>query len=252
MSHPLVAVTACIKRIDGHPFHAVGDKYLRAVWEAAGCTPLVVPAIADSHEARELARRFDGLMLTGSPSNVHPARYGVEPHEKAEPYDPERDAVTFALIAAAIEEGVPLIAICRGFQELNAALGGTLHARVHEVEGRRDHRRPRVDDLDVAYGPNHPVRLARGGALARLLGAEEIVVNSLHSQGIDRVSDRLEVEAVAPDGTPEAVSVKGARTFAMGFQWHPEYKALANPISVKIFRAFGQAAEERARSKVAV
>ena len=245
-SKPVIGVPACIKQIDGMPFHSVQDKYLRAVVEAAGCLPLVIPAYGDETEPARLIGMIDGLMLTGSPSNVHPAHYGRDPHPEAEPHDEERDSTTLPLIGLALESGLPLFAICRGFQELNVALGGTLDARVHELPGRRDHRRPEHADLDVQYGPVHPAHLTPDGVFARLLGTTEITVNSLHNQGLDRVAESLAVEAVADDGTVEAVSVKGARGFALGVQWHPEYKAMENPVSARLFAAFGDAARAHA------
>ncbi len=246
---PLIGVPACIKEISDHSFHAVGDKYLRAVSEAAGSIPLVIPALGNGVDLRALVARLDGLLLSGSPSNVHPTHYGTEPSLEAEPHDEERDATTLPLIRLAIEEAVPLFAICRGMQELNVALGGTLHARVHELPGRMDHRRPKHDDPDVQYGPRHAIALTPGGAIEALAGAHEITVNSLHGQALDRVADRLTVEAVAPDGTIEAVSVKGARAFALGVQWHPEYKALDDSFSTRLFSAFGEAATARVRSR---
>ncbi len=243
---PLIAVSACVKSVGGHPAHAVGEKYLTAVSVGAGGTPVIVPALGDALDIGALLRRVDGLVLTGSLSNVHPTRYGAEPHPAAEPYDEARDATTFPLIEAALEEGVPLLAICRGFQELNVALGGSLHAEVHRVPGRDDHRAPQEDDLDLRYGPRHPVRFLSGGAFERIAGASEVWVNSLHRQGIDRLAPRLTAEGLAPDGTVEAVRVEGAPGFALGVQWHPEYKAAGNPFSMKLYRAFGEAARRRA------
>ena len=241
MKRPLVGVTADFRTYDKAPYHVVGDKYLRAVWEAADCTPLVIPAMAESQEATALLDSVDGLMFTGSPSNVHPTRYGHTPSEHYEPYDEARDAMTFALIERALEMAIPSLFVCRGFQELNAALGGTLHAQVHAVEGRIDHRMPKHDDPDVRYGPRHGMRFTPGGHFAEIAGSTEIEVNSLHGQGIDRPAPGLEVEGLAPDGTPEAVSVTGAKAFALGVQWHPEYKPLENEFSTRLFRAFSEA-----------
>ncbi len=246
---PLIGVPACVKEINGNPFHAVGDRYLRAIVKATEGIPLVIPAFGEVFDLPDLVDRLDGLMLTGSPSNVYPTHYGTEPHPKAEPHDLERDATTLPLIRHAIEAGLPLLAICRGIQELNVALGGTLHARVHELPEHMDHRRPRHEDLDVQYGPNHDVMLTPGGEMARLVGAERITVNSLHNQAIDRVAADLVVEAVAPDGIVEAVSVKNATNFALGVQWHPEYRVLENPVSLRLFDAFGAAARARAQAR---
>jgi len=242
-------VTADRRDVGGIPYHIVGDKYARAVWESARCTPLLIPAMADSHDPLHLIDALDGIFFTGSPSNVHPARYGVAPTQAHEPYDPARDSTTFPLIQASLDAGLPALFVCRGFQELNVALGGTLHAKVHEVEGRADHRRPKHDDVDVQYGPNHTIKIAQGGFVADLTGATEVTVNSLHNQALDKVSDRLIVEAVAPDGTPEAVVVKGAKGFAVGVQWHPEYDAIESAVSNRIFEAFGDAVRQHASAR---
>ena len=241
MRRPLVGVTADLRTYNNSLMHTVGDKYARAVWEASACTPIIIPAMAESQEVADLLDSLDGLLFTGSPSNVHPTRYGQEAHEKAEPYDEHRDAMTLPLIDAALEKGLPSLFVCRGFQELNVALGGTLHPRLHEVEGRLDHRMPKVDDPDVRYGPRHAMHFSPGGHFARIAGATEIEVNSLHGQGIDAPAAGLEIEGQAPDGTAEAVSVKGARRFALGVQWHPEYKPLENDFSTRLFRAFSEA-----------
>ncbi len=246
---PLIGVPADVKPIDGAPFHAVGDKYLRAISEVSEAVPLVVPAFGDWFDRTDLLDSLDGMLFTGSPSNVHPSLYDQPPSEKAEPYDRERDATTLPLIRDALAQGVPLLAICRGFQELNVALGGSLHPRVHEIAGREDHRRPQHEDRDVQYGPRHEIRIRSGGPFEALAGVKRVMVNSLHWQGLDRVSDRLEIEALAPDGTVEAVSVKGATGFALGVQWHPEYKAWESPFSTAIFQAFGEAARDRAAQR---
>jgi len=249
MALPLVGVTADWRDVGGMPYHIVGDKYARAIWESARCTPLLIPAMADSHDPLHLIEALDGIFFTGSPSNVHPARYDVAPSPAHEPYDPARDATTFPLIQASLEAGLPALFVCRGFQELNVALGGTLHAKVHEVEDRADHRRPKHDDPDVQYGPNHTVSFVEGGFFENLIGAREATVNSLHNQALDHVSDRLVVEAIAPDGTPEAVLVKNAKGFAVGVQWHPEYGPIETVVSNRIFEAFGDAVREHAATR---
>ena len=246
---PVIGVPACVKQIEESPFHSVGEKYLRAVVEAAHAIPMVIPAFGEVFDLPDLVERLDGLMLTGSPSNVHPTHYDAEPSPEAEPHDTARDATTLPLIRHAIEAGLPLFAICRGIQELNVALGGTLHARVHDLPDRMDHRRPQHEDRDIQYGPKHEVALTPGGQLARLFGTETLMVNSLHNQAIDRVAGDLAVEAVAPDGTIEAVRVVSARDFGLGVQWHPEYKVLENPDSVRLFEAFGRACHARARAR---
>jgi putative glutamine amidotransferase len=248
-SKPLIGLPACSRTIEGMPYHTVGDKYLRAVAEAAGGIPLVIPAFGDVLDPSDLVARLDGLLLTGSPSNVHPSHYGAPASPAAEPHDAPRDATTLPLIRAALKEGLPLLAICRGMQELNVALGGSLHARVHELPGRDDHRRPTHEDLNVQYGPRHPVHLSAGGAMASLAGSETLMVNSLHWQAVDRLAPDLTAEAVAPDGTIEAVAVRNARAFALGVQWHPEYRALEDAFSTRLFAAFGTAARARAASR---
>lgn len=248
-SKPLIGLPACSKPIGDQTYHTIGDKYVRAVAEASEAVPLVFPALAELSDPAAILAGLDGVVLTGSPSNVHPTRYGQAPSPEAEPYDEARDATTLPLIRAALEQGIPLLAICRGFQELNVALGGTLHARVHEIPGRMDHRRPQHEDLDVQYGPRHSVSFIVGGAFEAIAGSREIEINSLHWQAIDRPAAGLVVEGSAPDGTPEAVRVKDAKVFALGVQWHPEYKPLQNDFSTRLFRAFGEAARRYAAAK---
>ncbi len=248
-SMPLIGLPADIKEIGGQPFHAVGDKYLRAVLRAAGGLPLIIPAFGALYDLPDLVRRLDGLLLTGSPSNVHPRHYGTAPTPEAEPHDEARDDTTLPLIHEALGQGLPLLAICRGMQELNVALGGTLHTRVHELPDTLDHRRPQHDDPDVQYGPRHDIALTPGGEFHRLAESTELNVNSLHWQAVDRLAPRLRLEAAAPDGTVEAVAVTDARNFALGVQWHPEYKALDNAFSTKLFAAFGEATRQRAKAR---
>ena len=243
---PVVGIPACIKPIGSHDFHVIGRKYVDAVLLAAQCTPVLLPALGERQDIEQLLEMLDGIMLTGSPSMVEPARYGQLPSDPNIYLDKERDATTFPLIAAALDAGLPLFGICRGFQELNVALGGTLHQAVHDVPGRMDHREPKDQPLDTQYGPAHPVQLTAGGALQQLLGGvSEIQVNSIHGQGIDQLAAGLVTEATAPDGQIEAVRVRDAKAFAMAVQWHPEWKALDNPDSVKIFMAFGNACRDR-------
>ena len=247
---PLVAVPSCMKDVGGQPFHAVGDKYVRALAQVADVQPIILPNLDEFVDARSLLPLVDGLMLTGSPSNVHPSHYGAEHSSEHEPHDPARDAVTLPLIRTALDEGVPLLAICRGFQELNVVLGGTLHPAVHSLPGRIDHRSPHTGIMTSDYAPRHALALTPGGRAAQIFGSPSIEVNSLHRQAIDRLADGLVVEGIAPDGTIEAVSVKGARSSALGVQWHPEYCAIDNPDSVKLFRAFGSAVRERHRARL--
>jgi putative glutamine amidotransferase len=243
---PLVALPACRWEKEGQGYHTVGDKYVRAVAEAGGCLPMMLPSLSDTLDLDDLVAKLDGLVLTGSPSNVHPERYGDAPSEKAEPYDQARDAVTLPLIRTAAAAGLPLLAICRGLQELNVAFGGTLYPKVHEVAGRDDHRRPDSPDLDVQYGPRHTVELAPDGQLARVLGTARLDVNSLHHQAVREIAPALRLEGWAPDGTVEALSWPGSPGFLLAVQWHPEYRAAGDPASSRLFQAFADAARARA------
>jgi putative glutamine amidotransferase len=246
---PLIGVSADLKDGDTKPIHVVGDKYIRAVLLGANGLPLLIPAIGSAIDPVELAHRLDGLCLTGSLSNVHPRHYSGDAGPHAEPYDEARDDVAIPLIRECLKQAVPLLAICRGFQELNVALGGTLHTQVHDLVGHADHRAPKDNDPDIKYGPRHTLRLTEGGAFEKIAGTREIEVNSLHAQGIDRLADALEIEGTAPDGLIEAVSVRNAPAFALGVQWHPEYKAAQNPFSTKLYKAFGKACLARAKKR---
>jgi len=246
-ARPLIGIPADRRMLGLHPFHVVGDKYARAVLDAAGGLPLLIPALAEELGMDELLERLDGLMLTGSHSNVEPRHYSGPASDPGTLHDPARDATTLPLIRKAVAAGVPVLGICRGFQEMNVAYGGTLHQKVHEVEGKHDHREDAQRELDVQYGPAHEVVLERGGALHGLVGQDRIQVNSLHSQGIDRLGQGLAVEARAPDGLIEAFRVEQAQAFALAVQWHPEWKAMSNPFSRALFAAFGAAARARIR-----
>lgn len=245
---PVVGIPACRVPRDGFAFHQVGDKYVDSVIDGASALPLLIPALGPRLDFDALLAELDGLLITGSPSNVEPHHYGGPAARPDSPCDPARDATTLPLIRRALACAVPLFAICRGLQELNVALGGTLHQEVHELPGRLDHRSDKTVPPPERYRPAHPVRLMPGGVLEGLLGgAGTIEVNSLHAQAIDRLADRLVVEAVAPDGTIEAVSVADAPAFALAVQWHPEWRVLENPTSRRLFAAFGAACRARQR-----
>ena len=248
---PLVGISACVRTIGSHPFHAAGDKYVVAVSHGAAALPAILPSLGDWYESADLLERMDGLLFTGSPSNVEPHLYQGAPSVPGTDHDPRRDATTLPLIRAAIEAGVPLLCICRGIQELNAALGGTLHQRIQDIPGKLDHRERPELDTPARYAPVHDVALVSGGFFARLSGASSLHVNSLHEQGIDRLADRLTVDAVAPDGIIEAVTVKDARSFAVGVQWHPEWRFWENAVSRALFAAFGDACRTREARRVA-
>jgi len=243
---PIVAVTADRRRIDDHWFHAAGEKYLCAIIDAADALPLIIPALGERMEIDALLESCDAVLLTGSPSNVEPHRYQGPPSAAGTWHDPERDATTLALIPRAVQAGLPVLAVCRGFQEFNVAYGGTLHQRLHEVPGFLVHKEDESLPLEEQYGPAHEVVLTPGGVLARLAGAPRLTVNSLHWQGIDRLGAGLAVEARAPDGVIEAVRVASAPGFALAVQWHPEWQVASNPFSRALFDAFGAAARARA------
>ena len=247
-SKPVIGVPADRRLIDPHPFHVVGEKYLTALSDAADALPLMIPALGERIDMRRVLATVDGLLFTGSPSNVEPHRYGGEPSLPGTLHDPHRDETTLPLIRAALDAGMPVLALCRGFQELNVALGGTLHQRVHEVPGYAVHKENPDDPLEVQYGPVHFVNLCDGGLLRRLAGTGRVQVNSLHSQGIAKLAPGVTVEAVADDGLIEAFRVD-ADAFALAIQWHPEWRVTENAFSSAIFEAFGDACRQRAAGR---
>jgi putative glutamine amidotransferase len=238
---PLVAVPACRKFIAPHPFHAVGEKYVNAVATAAGALPLLVPPLGGALGIRDLLGRVDGLMLTGSPSNVEPHHYAGPRSREGTAHDPHRDHTTLPLIDAAVAAGMPVLALCRGFQEVNVALGGSLHQNVQELPGMLDHRENGRATLEQQYAPSHDVQLTPGGLLAKLAGCERVRVNSLHAQGVDRLAEALSVEATASDGLVEAYRIGAPDQFLLAVQWHPEWRVLEDPLSRAIFESFGAA-----------
>ena len=246
---PLVGLPADTYEAQGFLNHSIGDKYVRAVAEASGCTPVMIPSMIDALEIDALLDHFDGLLMTGAVSNVHPPHYGEQPSADHEPYDHNRDATTLKLIGRVVARGIPLFCICRGFQELNVVMGGTLETELQRGEGRLDHRAEKNDNVDIRYALAHAINIRPGGMLEKILGKRETMVNSIHRQGIKRLAPGLAVEATATDGVIEAVSVRDAKSFAFGTQWHPEFKAMNNPDSVKLFAAFGDAVRAHARKR---
>lgn len=247
---PLIGIVADLKLIEPHNYHCVGDKYARAVQSAAGGVPFLIPALSEDLPADDILSPLDGLVLTGSYSNVHPSRYdGGEPFDGS-PTDPARDEQALRLIPAAIDRGLPLFCICRGFQEINVALGGTLHQKVHEVPGYHNHLEDKTKSLEEQYGPAHPVQLTAGGVLAALVDDLTQDVNSLHGQGVADLAAGVTVEARAGDGLIEAFSVDRARAFALAVQWHPEWKPATNPFYSAIWSAFGDACRSHRASRL--
>jgi putative glutamine amidotransferase len=239
---PVVLVPACNRLLGHHPFNIVGKKYLDAV-RLAGCLPFVVPQ-AEPDELDAWLDMADGLLLTGSPSNVHPVHYGEEVYDQSLPLDPLRDNWTLPLIPRALQRGLPLFAICRGFQEVIVALGGTLHQAVQALPGKLDHRSDEDKPVEVQYGPAHALAIQSGGLLERLLGTAEVLVNSLHGQGANRLPEGARVEAVAPDGLVEAFTLPRHAGFTLCVQWHPEWQAASNPVSTRLLGAFGAACQD--------
>ena len=246
---PIIGVVADMNRKSKHPLHTVQDKYLDAITAGSNAVAFILPALidrpggafTDPGDIETVLSHLDGVFLTGATSNVNPAAYGATLADPESPADLARDHVTLALIRAAIARGVPVLGVCRGFQEINVALGGTLHQQVHAVPGFADHRENAAATLDGQYGPAHPVAFTPGGLLNRLTGQSATQVNSLHGQGVDRLAAGLAVEATAPDGLVEAFRGEPPG-FLLAVQWHPEWGFRDNPVSKSMFEAFGDAA----------
>lgn len=237
---PIVLIPACNRMLGYHPFFVAGKKYVDAA-RLAGCMALIVPSVP-AEEVDALLDMADGILLTGSPSNVHPSHFGEAVHDESLPLDPERDGWTLPLIPRALSRGIPLFAICRGFQEANVALGGSLHQAVQEVPGQHDHRGNTTGTAEVQYDFAHEVDVVPGGTLDAIVARSSFRVNSVHGQGVNRLAPGLRVEARAPDGLIEAFSMPG-KAFNLCVQWHPEWQAAQNPISAQLFQAFGAACQ---------
>jgi putative glutamine amidotransferase len=248
VSRPVIGVIGNAFLFDNRfSVQLVGDSNLRAIMDVAEAFPLMFAGSPHLTPIADLLDLVDGVLLTGARANVHPVRFNTEPHPKHEPYDEDRDAVALPLIETCVARGVPLFGICRGFQEMNVAFGGSLHPEIRELPGRMNHRMPRLEngeihpDPEVVFSDRHDVRLVPGGVIAQLLGRETIRVNSLHGQGILDLGERVVVEGVAEDGTIEAIRIADAPGFALGVQWHAEYDPQRNPVNRSLFRSFGQA-----------
>ena len=255
VKRPVVGVIGNTHIVENRfPAQLCGERNLRAVAEVAGALPVVFAGAPDITDIGALLEVVDGVLLTGARANVHPTHFGTDPHPKHEPYDERRDSVALSLIEVCVARGVPVFGICRGFQEMNVAFGGSLHPEIRELPGRMNHRMPRLEngeihpDPMVVFADRHDVSLVPGGAFARLLGCETIRVNSLHGQGIDDLGKRVVVEGVAEDGTIEAIRIADAAGFALGVQWHAEYDPQSNPVNRTLFQAFGRALVARKRA----
>lgn len=242
MSKPLILITADVKLVDGYNWHAAPATYLNAVIKGSSGIPLVLPSFGEEINFDEVLDRVDGVLATGSRSNVYPELYGEKPTEENGPYDHDRDATTLPLLRRAIERGIPVFAICRGMQELNVALGGSLLTEIQELDGRMDHRAPTSENPDERFKIAHPITVGQNTQLASVLGSDTVEVNSLHRQALGTLGNSLIVEARAADGTIEAVSVANAPGYVVATQWHPEYWVSTDSPSQKLFSAFGDAA----------
>ena len=255
MSRPIVGVIGSRYLINERgAAQRVGEKNLRAVAEVADALPVMFAGAPDITDIASLLDAVDGILLTGGRANVHPTHFNVEPHPSHEPYDQDRDEVALGTVAACVEQGIPILGVCRGIQEMGVAFGSTLHPEMRDLPGRMNHRAPRLDngdihpDPEVVFADRHEVRLVSEGVFARLFDRETIRVNSLHGQCILEPGDRIVVEGVAEDGTIEAVRIADARGFALGVQWHAEHDPQTNPINRALFQAFGEAIRERKRA----
>ncbi len=247
---PLIGLPSDVKTDGDMPFHAVGEKYLTAVTDGAHGLPVAIPSLGSRIDIDALLERLDGLLLTGSPSNVEPHRYDGPESAPGTAHDAARDETTLPLIERALAVGIPCLFVCRGLQELNVVMGGTLHQRIEELPDYLNHQADKSLPLDERYGPAHEVALTDGGALIAMNdGVPKLMVNSLHSQGIDRIGTGLSIEAVAPDGFIEAVSVDGHPTFGLGVQWHPEWKVTESGFGMRLFESFGKACESWAAAR---
>ncbi len=246
---PVVAVATDLKNLRGQAVHAVARKYVDPLLEISGCLPLLLPAFGANTPVDAVLGSVHGLLFSGSPSNIEPHHYGELLDNPESPSDPDRDATTLPLIRAAIARGIPVFGICRGFQEINVALGGTLLQQVHRTEGYADHREDESLPLEQQYGPAHEVHAVRGSWLEGLLGQSKWKVNSLHGQGVKRLAPGLVAQAHAPDGLVEAYVHASSPGLLLAVQWHPEWRAASNPVSRALFQAFGEACRAHAHQR---
>ncbi|MGV8986666.1 MAG: gamma-glutamyl-gamma-aminobutyrate hydrolase family protein [Cypionkella sp.] len=234
---------------DRYPAHSAGTMNSIAVADVAGAMPLIIPTDPRFVSVEELLETCDGFLLTGGRPNIHPSEYGAEETPAYGAFDRARDAITLPLIRACVARGQPFLGVCRGFQEVNVAMGGTLHPEIREIPGRLNHRMPPDGKLEEQFALRHTVCFTEGGVFHRLMGSAEVMTNTLHGQGILAPGDGIVIDGQAPDGTPEAIYVKDAPGFTLGVQWHPEWNAAADPVSRPLFAAFGQAARDWAQAR---
>ena len=250
MARPIVGIIGNSYLLnDQYPAHAGGTMNSQAVAEVSGCLPLLIPADPRFVSVTALLETCDGFLLTGGRPNVHPEEYGEAATEAHGAFDRCRDAITLPLIRACVDRGQPFLGVCRGFQEVNVAMGGTLDPEIRDLPGRMNHRMPPDGTLEEKFALRHPVRFTEGGVFHRLLGAGEVMTNSLHGQGIKAPGARVVIDGTAPDGTPEAIYIAGAIGFTLSVQWHPEWNATADPVSRPLFEAFGDAVRAWAETR---
>ncbi len=250
---PLVGIPASQIFLPAHSLaqHGVGERYIRGVSEGAGALPMIIPALADDYNFSDLAARLDGLMLTGGRANVEPHHYNGAPFPDDEIRDPPRDNTVLPLIRECVDQGVPVFGSCRGIQEINVAMGGSLHYRVHQVEGFNDHRMPREGDIEHKFGERHLIIMSENGEFSRLCGQRELMVNSLHAQAVDKVAPNFEVECVSLDGVIEGIRNTQSKAFCVGVQWHVEWRYTQNALCLALWQAFGAACRKRADARAA-
>jgi putative glutamine amidotransferase len=242
MTRPIVGIISNAFLIDdSYPVQFVGTSNMEAVAEVTNAMPVLFPALSELTNINEICARFDGILLTGARPNIHPSEYGEEATDAHGAFDLERDAVALPLIRACVEKGVPILGICRGFQEFNVAFGGSLYPEIRDLPGRMNHRMPPEGTIEEKFAMRHDVKLTPDGHFAKIFGSETVETNSLHGQGIKVAGERIIVEGYASDGTPEAIRVEGASNFAYAVQWHPEWNAQHDSVSRPLFEAFGTA-----------
>lgn len=242
MQKPVVGIIANYVLInDQYPAQSTGRMNIDAIAEVSGAVPLIIPSLPDLISIPDIMAICDGFLFTGGRPNVHPEEYGHEPTEAHGTFERDRDRVALPLIRACVEAGQPILGVCKGFQEFNVAMGGTLHPEIRDLPGRDNHRMPPDGTLEEKFEHRHLVHMKPQSPFNSIFGSDEVMVNSLHGQGIEEAGARVIVEGHAPDGTPEALTIEGASGFAMAVQWHPEYNAANDPVSKPLFKAFGDA-----------
>jgi putative glutamine amidotransferase len=250
MTRPVVGIIGNASVVhENYRVHAAGTMNIEAIAHVADCMPLVVPADPAFMSTEELMASCDGFLLTGGRPNVHPSEYGEAETEAYGTFDRGRDAVTLPLVRACIARGQPVFGVCRGFQEVNVAMGGSLYPEIRDLPGRMNHRMPPDGTIEEKFALRHEVRFIPGGPFAQLMGADAVMTNTLHGQGIKDPGPRVVIDGIAPDGTPEATYIEGAQGFSLAVQWHPEYTAANDPVSRKLFTAFGDAARAFAAAR---